>query len=469
VLVSVALALASRAAALDVQIVASGIPYLVDIQHAGDSRLFLVSQAGRIHVWDGAQVLPTAFLDLSAIVRFNGEQGLLGLAFHPQYVKNGFFYVNYVNTGGSTVIARYSVSGNPNVADPQSGSPVLTQAQPFTNHKGGQLRFGSDGYLYVALGDGGSSGDPQNNGQRLNTLLGKMLRLDVDGGSPYVIPATNPFVNTIGARGEIWSYGLRNPWRFSFDRATREMFIADVGQGAWEEINVEPAGTGGRNYGWRLMEGTHCFTPATNCNNGSLTLPILEYSHSFGCSVTGGFRYRGSAMAAYAGAYIYGDFCSGRIWTAFRNSDGTWTAIERRDTSLSITTFGEDAAGELYVSNYGASGQLYRLTGPGSGFSDDPLTSGATTVKAVHVTELRTRIDALREARGMPGFSWMDSTLTGALIRAVHVTELRSALNEVYAAAKRSLPAYTDHPLLAGIVIKTVHISEIRNAVLAIE
>ena len=460
-------------AEIELQLVTSGVAHIVDIQHAGDgtSRLFLVSQSGQIRIWNGSQVLATPFLDISSRVSFGGERGLLGLAFHPDYDANGFFYVNYTDTAGNTVIARYRVSSNANVADPASATTVLTQDQPFSNHNGGQLRFGPDGFLYIALGDGGPGGDPQDKGQSLNTLLGKMLRLDVDSASPYAIPPDNPFVGTADARGEIWAYGYRNPWRFSIDRLTGDMFIADVGQSEWEEINVEPAGTGGRNYGWRLMEGTHCFNPSTSCNDGSLTLPILEYSHDLGCSVIGGPRYRGTVMSRYPGAYFYGDFCTGRIWSATRNNDGTWTSVEELDTTLSIASFGEDEAGEIYVAHYASSGQLYRIVAVGSGFTDDPLISTSTTVKAIHVTELRTRIDALRAGRGLSAFSWSDPALSGgsSTIRSVHVTQLRSALNDVYTAAGRGLPSYTDPTLAAGQVIKAAHISELRDAVIALE
>ena len=461
---------APATAAIQLQLVATSVPYIVDIQHAHDSRLFLVSQAGRILVWNGSSVLSTPFLDISSIVRFSGEQGLLGLAFHPGYSSSGVFFVHYTNTSGNTVVARYQVSANPNVADPMSAAIVLTQSQPFTNHKGGQMRFGPDGHLYIALGDGGSSGDPQNNGQRLDTLLGKLLRIDVTSAFPYAIPPTNPFVATTGARGEIWSYGLRNPWRFSFDRATGDMWIADVGQNTWEEVNFEPAATGGRNYGWRLMEGTHCFVPAMNCNPGSLTLPVIEYAHALGCSVTGGFRYRGANMPAFAGTYFYGDFCSGRIWSATVNSGGAWTSVQRLDTPHAIATFGEDAAGELYISHYDDTGSLYRIIQPGSGFTDEPLIPGTTFIKAVHVIELRVRIDTLRMSRGLASFAWSDSTLVAGsqVIRAAHVAEMRTALDEAYSAAEQPPPTYTDSTL-TGAPVKAVHIAELRDAVVALE
>ena len=344
------------------QLVVGDIPYLVDIQHSGSgSRLFLVSQSGQIRIWTGSQLLSTPFLDLSSLITFGGEQGVLGLAFHPSYAVNGFFYVFYTNPEGSVVIARYHVSADPDIADASSGTILLTVPQPFTNHKGGQLRFGPDGYLYIALGDGGSGGDPNNNGQSLDTVLAKLLRIDVDTGSPYGIPPDNPFVGTPGARGEIWAYGVRNPWRFSFDRLTGDMFVADVGQNVWEEVDIQPAGVGGRNYGWRVMEARHCHIPSSGCDMTGLVLPIVEYGHGIGCSVTGGFRYRGSALAGYAGTYIYSDWCTGIVAGVAETAPGTWQVTQLLTLGFNITTFGEDPNGELYLSQYGSNGALYRL------------------------------------------------------------------------------------------------------------
>src|SRR5690349_11300457 len=256
----------------------TGLINPVSITHAGDNRLFITEQAGRIMIYDGTRLLPEPFLDIRNLVSSGNERGLLSLAFHPRYAQNGFFYVNYTNVSGNTVVARYSVSpADPNRANPSSAVLILGVNQPFANHNGGQMQFGPDGYLYIGLGDGGGGGDPGNRAQNLNDLLGKILRIDVDSGSPYAIPASNPFVGSTNVRGEIWSYGLRNPWRFSFDRETGDLWIADVGQGTWEEIDFQPATSiGGENYGWRRMEGSHCFNPSTNCNNGivSLTLPV---------------------------------------------------------------------------------------------------------------------------------------------------------------------------------------------------
>jgi glucose/arabinose dehydrogenase len=380
------------AAAIELQLVASNVPYIVGIEDARDDsgRLFLVSQTGRILIHDGTHVLPDAFLDISSLVRFDGEQGLLGLAFHPSYPANGLFYVHYTDRSGSTVVARYQVSSNPNVADPRSAATLLTQRQPFTNHKGGRLAFGPDGLLYIGLGDGGSGGDPMNNGQRLDTILGKLLRIEVNSGSPYGIPASNPFVGVSGARAEIWAYGLRNPWRFAFDRDTGDLIIADVGQGAWEEIDFQPAAaTGGQNYGWGLMEGRHCFNPTTNCNPGSLTFPILEYSHLLGCSVTGGFRYRGALLADHIGTYFFADYCTGRIWGATQDAQGEWTATQLLVTNVTVTTFGESSNGEIVLSHYGANGQLYRLM-PGA---STPVLTVAKSGAGGRITSVPTALE----------------------------------------------------------------------------
>jgi glucose/arabinose dehydrogenase len=315
-------------------------------------------------IHDGTRLLSTPFLDISALVSCCGERGLIGLAFHPRYATNGLFYVNYTNTAGDVVIARYAASSDPNRAQ-LPGAPLLTVPKPAPNHNGGQLAFGPDGYLYIGVGDGGGAGDVDNNAQNLGSLLGKILRIDVDGPPPYGIPAANPFVGMVGARAEIWAYGLRNPWRFSFDRLTGDLFIGDVGQNAWEEIDFQPASSpGGENYGWRRMEGTHCFNPLTDCNNGMLMLPIIEYPHGATpaeCSVTGGYRYRGAAVPDWAGHYVFGDLCSGRIRAATPNG-ATWTINHIFDTSFQITTFGEDETGELYVARYHETdGAVYRI------------------------------------------------------------------------------------------------------------
>lgn len=348
----------------------------VGIVHAGDGsgRLFLVLQAGEIVIYDGTQVLRAPFLDIKDRVGSGNERGLLGLAFHPDFTRNGQFFVNYTNNHGDTIVARFFVSADPNIADAQSEQMVLTLAQPFSNHNGGQLQFGPDRFLYIGTGDGGAGGDPGNRAQNLADLLGKMLRVDVNGDDfpndatkNYAIPADNPFIQDPGARDEIWSYGLRNPWRYSFDRETGDLFIADVGQNDVEEVHLQMASSQGReNYGWRLMEGSRCFNPPHNCNDGTLSLPILEYSHAFGCSIIGGYRYRGARFPQLVGMYFFSDFCSGRIWGA-TNVEGQWHATQLLvDSSLSISSFGEDEAGELYLSDVNE-GVLFRLVANGGG------------------------------------------------------------------------------------------------------
>ena len=343
-------------------LVSGGLVNPVTITHAGDGsgRLFVVEQRGIIKILRDGVLSPTPFLNITSLVTpSSGEQGLLGLAFPPDFSIRNSFYVNYTNrTGiGNTVLARFGLSSNPDLADPATRAELLTIIQPFANHNGGQLAFGPDRMLYIGSGDGGSAGDPQGNAQSLATLLGKMLRIDVLAGTnPYAIPAGNPFGN------EIWGYGLRNPWRFSFDRLTGDLYLADVGQNLVEEINFQPAGSGaGANYGWKIMEGSSCFADP-NCSSAGLTLPVAEYLHGNGdCSVTGGYVYRGS-NAALHGIYFYGDFCSGRIW-GLRHNGASWETKLLNDTTLSISTFGEDEVGELYVADY-TSGEIYRIGTP---------------------------------------------------------------------------------------------------------
>jgi glucose/arabinose dehydrogenase len=343
--------------------VIAGLELPTDIQNAGDGsgRLFIVEKPGRILILKGGQLLPTPFLDISGKVGSHyTEEGLLGLAFHPNYAQSGLFYVDYTDENGNTVIARFHVSAvNPDLADTSSEADILRVDQPYNNHKGGQLAFGPDGFLYIGLGDGGSEGDPLLNGQNLRTLLGKMLRIDVDHGSNYAIPADNPFAKG-GGLPEIWAYGLRNPWRFSFDRLTGDLYIADVGQDAWEEIDFVPAGKpGGLNLGWSFYEGMHPYKgqpPAI----ASITMPVTEYSHADGCAVTGGYVYRGAALPEWQGVYFYGDYCSGNIW-GLRIANGSAAQAKILfTTSAQITTFGVDDAGEIYLADYG-SGELLRL------------------------------------------------------------------------------------------------------------
>jgi glucose/arabinose dehydrogenase len=316
------------------------------------NRLFVVEKTGTIRIVKGGTLLPTAFLDLSSAVSGGDEQGLLGLAFDPGYASNGRFVVHYTDVAGDTRLSIFQVSSDPDIADPASEQVILTAAQPFSNHNGGQILFGPDGFLYLGLGDGGSANDPQGRGQDLTELLGSILRLDVQAGNSYTIPPDNPFVGQAGARPEVWSYGLRNPWRFSFDRASGDLYIADVGQSQSEEVDVATASGGsgkGVNYGWNIMEGAHCL--AGTCDQTGLTLPVFEYNHSQGCSITGGYVYRGSAIPALQGLYFFADFCQGWVRSFRHETSGIieltdWPTL--RPGGL-ITSFGEDAAGELYV------------------------------------------------------------------------------------------------------------------------
>ncbi|HEU4464524.1 MAG TPA: PQQ-dependent sugar dehydrogenase [Gemmatimonadota bacterium] len=319
----------------------------------GDARLFVVEKGGRVVIVENGSVLPAPFLDLRGQVSTGGEQGLLSLAFHPDYSADGRFFVNFTDPAGDTRVVEYRVSpGDPDRADPGTARVVLTIEQPFSNHNGGLILFGLDGMLYVGMGDGGSGGDPQGNGQNLGALLGKMLRIDVDSAQPYAVPDDNPFVDTAGARPEVWASGLRNPWRFSFDRETGDLYIADVGQNRVEEVNaVEGAGRG-LDYGWNVMEGSDCFEPRDGCDRDGLTPPVTEYDHGDGCSVTGGYVYRGDAIPELRGTYLYSDYCSGFVH-GFRFANGQATG-ERRFSELepadhSVASFGEDADGELYI------------------------------------------------------------------------------------------------------------------------
>ena len=372
-------------------ILAAGFTRPVQVTHAGDGsgRMFVVEQTGRIKIIQNGQVLATPFLNLASLVACCGERGLLGLAFHPDYQHNGFLYVNYTRSGdGATVIARYSVSADPNLASPGSALILLTIPQPYSNHNGGQVMFGPDGYLYIGMGDGGSGGDPLNHAQNKNTLLGAMLRLDVDSGTPYAIPPDNPYVGRDGA-DEIWAIGLRNPWRFSFDRASGDLYIGDVGQNTWEEISYQAAHTpGGLNFGWRCREGSHPYTSAPPCDSSAylagLTDPIAEYSHAEGQSVTGGFVYRGSLYPALVGRYFFADYVTGKIWSIYQTGSNptSWSARELElDAPFSISAFGEDEAGELYVVGYsdGTVRRLADVNGP------SPVLSGSTkTASAVY-------------------------------------------------------------------------------------
>lgn len=371
--------------ALEPVVAAGGLQRPVDISHAGDERLFVVERAGTIRIVEGdGSVRSQPFLEITDRVEWqsHGERGLLGLVFHPDYESNGWFYVNYTaKPDGATHVSRFEVTTNPSVADEDSEVVILTVPQPAPNHNAGDLAFGPDGYLYVPLGDGGSSNDPGNRAQDPGELLGKMLRLDVDNqpgslppdcddGGAYRVPADNPLVGETGACDEIWALGLRNPWRSSFDHQTNEIFIADVGQGSWEEVNARPATSAGENYGWSCYEGTQP-NPNTSmavCEPASAyTMPVFDYSHADGCSVTGGFVYRGQLYPALVGHYLFTDYCSGYFWDMARDGAGEWS-VTRHDNlkTPGFSTFGEGAGGELYVANH-ATGALYHVVETGAG------------------------------------------------------------------------------------------------------
>ena len=343
---------------------------------ADTSRLFVVEQGGRIKVIRNDTLLATPFLDVSGLVAFGGERGLLSMAFHPNYANNHQFFVDYTDLSGTIQVVRYAVSTNPDVADPASAHVILSIPHPtYPNHNGGLVLFGPDGYLYIGVGDGGGTGDPSGNGQNTDTLLGKLLRIDVNAGSPYVVPASNPFVGLPPAKPEIWAYGLRNPWRFSFDRLTGDLYIADVGQDSMEEVDEQRAlSSGGQNYGWNIMEGTLCYNPPTGCNQTGLTLPVYGYLHGVndanGCAIIGGYVYRGRRLPVLGGRYVFGDLCVGWV-KSFQLVNGVATNVvdytpqlgvlcpSQPSTSYCITSFGQDTQGELYITT--TTGNLYRI------------------------------------------------------------------------------------------------------------
>ncbi len=388
-------------AAVDLVEVTGGLSQPVAVANAGDGsgRLFVLERAGRVRIVDaGGSLLPTPFLDIDADVLSNfSERGLLGIAFHPDYAVNGRFFVYYtVDAGagdplddGDSVLEELTVSADPDLADPASRRVILTAAQPDWNHNGGQLAFGPDGYLYLALGDGGGSGDTYGNGQNRASLLGAILRLDVDGDDfpgddsrNYAIPPDNPFVSDPTGADEIWSWGLRNPWRFSFDRCTGDMFIGDVGQNVYEEIDLQRAGTlGGVNWGWNECEGMHPFAGSgaiCGTDADGFAPPILEYTHGgspFRCSVTGGYRYRGNLQPELAGLYLYGDYCAGTVWAAAEAPDGTWSESVLVQGGPDISAFGEGEDGELYLAGYDT-GRIYHIVDTVDGLFVDGLECG---------------------------------------------------------------------------------------------
>jgi hypothetical protein len=346
-----------------VPVVTSGLssPVYLTAPSGDTARLFVVEQSGQIRVVQHGQLLPAAFLDIHTRLVSGGEQGLLSVAFHPNYATNGFFYVNYTDLNGDTRVERYTVSAaDSNLADTATHKLILFIPQPYANHNGGLVMFGPDGMLYIGMGDGGLGGDPEKRAQNRDSLLGKLLRIDVDGGDPYAIPTGNPFKSGGGAP-EIWALGLRNPWRFAFDRSAGLLYIGDVGQGAWEEVDVQPASQGGLNYGWRIMEGAHCYNP-NPCASTGLVLPAVEYDHSNGqCAIIGGFVYRGTRSPTLAGQYFYADLCAGWL-RSFSYGGGavtgqtSWNLDVSPGTPLSL---GEDPRGELYLLTGG--GDVYRI------------------------------------------------------------------------------------------------------------
>lgn len=333
---------------------------IVSTDNKDDSNLYVLEQSGLIRVIDKSGTLSLQpFLDISQSVENSGEMGLLGVGFHPNFTQNPYFYVNYIDNNQETIISRFTVSAGK--ADIESEKVLLKIPQPYANHNGGSLRFGPDGYLYISLGDGGSAGDPGNRAQDKNVLLGKILRIDVDKGDPYDIPPTNPFINQIGVKPEIWSYGLRNPWRMNFDKTTGDLYIADVGQATIEEINMQPKDNGGQNYGWRCYEGTAKYNLDGCLDSSNYTFPIFEYDHNEGrCSIAGGYVYRGKKYSALVGKYFYGDFCGGQLYYADKSGD-KWQQHLAIKTSYAFNAFGEDNNNELYVADYNT-GNIYKIS-----------------------------------------------------------------------------------------------------------
>ena len=366
--VTVGSAGASGATAIVLKPVVSGLdsPVYVTSAKDGTGRLFVVEQPGRIRVIKNGVLLPTPFLDISNMVSTGAEQGALGLAFHPSYRTNGLFYVYFTLQWGDVAINQFKVSStDPDVAVRSSSRRMMTIAHPYDNHNGGMITFDKNGYLFIGTGDGGGGGDPGNRAQSRNSLLGKILRINVNGRTgpiQYRIPAGNPYVGRTG-RDEIWSLGLRNPWRFSFDRVTNDLWIGDVGQARYEEIDratTVSSGYGrGINFGWRAMEGRHCYIPRTGCSTSGKRLPVVEYSHAQGCSVTGGYVYRGASIPSLYARYVFADYCSGTIWTVPKGGTSPIAKSLLMDTSMNISSFGEDEAGELYVVDH--RGAIYRF------------------------------------------------------------------------------------------------------------
>jgi len=337
----------ANAGELKFESIAQGLARPVCLTHAHDARLFVVEQPGRIRVVDLVKATVTVFLDITDRVSdSSNEQGLLSAAFHPDFAANGQFFVNYTDAKGATVVSRFRSKAGRTLGDADSEQQLLRIDQPYPNHNGGQIKFGPDGYLYIGMGDGGAAGDPLNAGQDISTLLGAMLRIDVNGKFPYAVPQTNPFVSQPG-RPEIWASGLRNPWRFSFDRANGDLYIGDVGQNAFEEVNFARAGAPGLNYGWKVAEGDGCYN-RTGCDMTAFVRPKHVYGRSLGCSITGGYVYRGQRNKGLVGRYVFGDYCSGAVWSLPAGLNGRNARLEAQ-TGVRISSFGEDVDGELYL------------------------------------------------------------------------------------------------------------------------
>lgn len=355
--------------ALGLHRVADGFVHPVLLVEApdGSGRRFVVEQDGRVRLLAPGNPDPPTYLDLRPVVHTGGERGLLGLAFHPDFARNGHLFVYFTNRESNIVVARLTAAPGADRVDPATLKPYMVLENPAPNHNGGNLAFGPDGYLYAGIGDGGGAGDPFENAQNTFAYFGKLLRIDVDGGAgdrPYGIPADNPFIGLSTHRPEIWAYGLRNPWRFAFDPKGGDLFIADVGQDAWEEVDYQAAGSpGGVNYGWNLMEGRHCYPPRSGkCDTG--TEPVAEYGHADGCSVTGGYVYRGTAVPKLDGVYLFGDFCSGTIWGLFPRGKGSFRMTRLLETDLAISAFGQTLDGEVYVLDH-RSGGVWRIVPEG--------------------------------------------------------------------------------------------------------
>ena len=356
-------------AVASLELVVDGLDGPLDLTAAPgeEDRLYVVERPGRIRIVDDGTLVETPFLDITSITSEGGERGLLGLAFHPDYPSTGTFFVNHTNLAGDTRVVRYTVSPSGDAADPSSATELILVEQPFSNHNGGQLAFGPDGMLYIGLGDGGSSGDPSGHGQNPSTLLGSILRIDVDGGAPYAIPPDNPFADGADGAPEVWMYGLRNPWRFSFDASTGDIYVADVGQNEIEEVSVlSAADAAGANLGWDVLEGTRCYDAET-CDRTGLVLPAHEYTHDEGCSITGGYVYRGAALPQLDGRYFYGDYCGGWVRSFRLSSDGAATDVTDHTEAFGsvgdLASFGLDAAGELYLLDL--DGAVYRMVPAG--------------------------------------------------------------------------------------------------------